>query len=179
MEIILPMFQVFTALGLVLFYQWIRPHYRKFVPLFLIPIAVFFVGLYLHNYYRIAPLVSADAWQYGYKQAVTFAQTHSRNIDKVIVSTHLRQPQNFFAFYTAYDPETYVEVDGGTVSGGFDETRNKFGKFAFHPISWNPNDLEKRVLYIDMAEDVPTSIVPTKTIYLPSGKPTIVLYEQQ
>lgn len=141
-----------------------------------ITFALFFFVSYLHNYYRLAPALHAQAWQYGYKQAVEYAESKQDEVDRVIVSTNLRQPQNFFAFYSKYDPKTYIEVDGGTVSGGFEETRNAFGKYQFKPIEWNRESLEPNTLYIDYIEKVPSHFTPEHIIYLPDGTPTLSIY---
>ncbi len=137
------------------------------------------ISYYLHQYYIHAPLEFADAWQYGYKQAVEYAESQKGKYDKVVVSTYLKQPQNFFAFYSKYDPKTYIEKDGGTVSGGFLESRNKFDKYEFRHIEYADNEWQGKIMFIDLeiklTEEIRSKAI--KTINLPNGEPYIVISE--
>lgn len=179
MTMILPTFQILGAVGLekVIFSKTLRKSYKKGIRAAVAIGFLFSVGHYLHQYYVHAPIEFAESWQYGYKQAVQFVQERQDDYDKVLVSTNLRQPQNFFAFYTEYDPRTYIFIDGGTVSGGFLETRNKFGKFEFHPIDYENLQSEENLLLIDRFDEMPQAYKnkALKVIELPNGEPTIVI----
>src|SRR5690606_30725369 len=96
--IILPTFQIFTALGISYFLSNYTLGIKKILSTALLVLALFFFGHYLHNYYRIAPTVHAESWQYGYKQAVQASQEYYDSVEKIVVSTAFKQPQNFFAF---------------------------------------------------------------------------------
>jgi len=168
-----PTFSLLTATGLSAFIFLNR---RFLVRAALGAVIIFFFFDYLHNSYRIAPLVYADSWQYGYRQAVEYASVHQQQYQHIVVSTNLRQPQNFFAFYLKYDPLTYINIDGGTVSGGFNEDQNHFGIYQFHPISWNQADLNPHTLYIDLAAKIPDQFKPQVVIDLPDGTPQIGIY---
>jgi 4-amino-4-deoxy-L-arabinose transferase-like glycosyltransferase len=172
---ILPTWQILTALGVLTIYTLSKARIKYFFMGSLGGLIIFFFCLYLHNYYRIAPLLYAEAWQYGYEEAVGFAEGHLDEVDRVVVSTALKQPQNFFAFYSKYDPQTYIESDGGTVSGGFNEQRNAFGKYEFHSIDWNENELDPEVMYIGKADDMDGFLLDYQ-IDLPNGDPTIGVF---
>jgi len=176
--IMLPTWQILTAIGLYKTYDYLATRWRIFFTLVMVPIIGFFFLLYLHNYYRIAPLLYAEAWQSGYPEAVEYAQKHKDEVNKVIVSTALRQPQNFFAFYSHYEPKTYIEVDGGTKSGGFEENGNAFGKYEFKAIDWNPNKLEQDILYVDLIREANKTIDFEKIIQLPNGEEYIGVYRK-
>jgi len=132
----------------------------------------FFVLHFWHHYYFVSPLKFAQSWQYGYDQAVDYTLAHQDEYDQIIISTNLAQPQNFWAFYSAYDPHIYINQDGGTKSGGFAETGNHFSNFYFHPIkSTKPN-----TLYVDLEKNAPKDVTILHTVYLPNQTPFIRIF---
>ncbi len=173
--IILPSLQIITAIGIVHLFTNSSPKIRKTLSVSFPVVILFFFFNYLHNYYRIAPTEYAHAWQYGYKQAVLAAQKYQDSHDQVIVSTKLKQPQNFFAFYLKYDPQTYIKIDGGTVSGGFNETENKFGKYSFKPIEWDKEKIIPNTLYVEVVENKTENYQTLETINDAKGQPIINL----
>lgn len=176
-EIMLPVIQIITAFGFLTLIQAISKNLRPSVIATGILIITFFFANFLHNYFRIAPLLYADAWNYGYKQAVLFCKSKQNSFDQIVVSTNLRQPQNFWAYYLQYDPQTYIEKDGGTISGGFLEASNHFDKFFFKPINWH--SLTPHTLYIDLADKYSLSQPPSFTIHYPSGAPAVIIYANE
>ena len=112
---------------------------------------------YFHMYYAHLNNEYSKFWQYGYKQAVSYAQTHEGKYRKIVVSTSLEQPHMFFLFYTKYDPQKYL-AEGGTASGGFKEVKNHFGKYEFRPITnWGRELHDGSVLYIGSPKELPAS----------------------
>lgn len=180
MTVILPTLQILSALGLFSLISAIRKLKNKMQQVsFAVLTAIFFFSFtrYLHQYYVHAPVEFARDWYYGYKQAVQFVQNNQDEYERVIISTSLKQPQNFFAFYTKYDPWTYIFVDGGTVSGGFLETSNKFGKFEFHPIDYGKLDKSEKLLLVDLYSDMHQEYKKNalEVIRLPDSEPIIVI----
>jgi len=96
----------------------------------------------------------SDYWQYGYKQAVEYAEKHKGEYKKIVVSTKLEQPHMFFLFYTKYDPKKY-QSEGGTASGGFREVKNHFDIYDFRPINWNTETKDGTTLYIGTPSEIP------------------------
>lgn len=183
MTVALPTPQIFSAAGVLTVVAEVRKRRKGFRMTAFVVAAILIVGSifdYLHQYYVHGPIEFAESWQYGYKEAVEYADLHKGKYSKVIVSTSLRQPQNFFAFYTKYDPWTYINIYGGTVSGGFLETKNKFGKFEFHPIDYNAPVSNERLLLIDLYEKSSGTERERaiKTITMPNGKPIISIMER-
>lgn len=149
--IMLPTWQILAAIGISHVFNTVHPKLKGLYVISIVLIGSYFVGLFLHNYYRIAPKLYASAWQDGYQEAVVYAEHFKSQVDSIVVSNKLKQPQNFFAFYSGYDPEKYIQTDGGTKSGGYEETGNAFGVYKFHPIEWN-NTLEPNTMYIDIID---------------------------
>jgi 4-amino-4-deoxy-L-arabinose transferase-like glycosyltransferase len=121
---------------------------------------------YLHQYFGHLNHEYSRFWQYGYKEAVTYAESHKQQYAKIVVSTKLEQPHMFFLFYMAYDPAMYL-AGGGTASGGFAELRNKFDKYEFRPINWGSEIHDGSTLYIGTPTEIPGA---SQTIYYLNGE---------
>ena len=178
--VMLPALQILSAMGAYAFIaKWLRKEWSisKLRSGLLTVVVLLSLFHYLHQYYVHAPIEYAQSWQYGYQEAVDYAVEHLAEYDKVVVSTNLRQPQNFFAFYSKYDPWTYIFIDGGTVSGGFNEDRNHFGKFEFHPIDYHSMGDGGKTLIIDIYKNMDADFRKRalKVISLPNGEPEIAI----
>lgn len=115
------------------------------------------IVFYFHMYYVHLNREYSPFWQYGYAQAVRYAEANKHKYEKIVVSTKLEQPHMFFLFYTKFDPATYLAA-GGTASGGFKEVRNRFDKYEFRPIpNWADEKHDGTVLYIGAPTEIPGS----------------------
>lgn len=149
--IILPALQIVTAFGLVsLFPKLSRP-----VKIAIFLFVIYFFAFYLHMLFVHAPIVSSSTWYSGYKKIVQDSAIFGNKYQKIIVSTGFDEPQIFYLFYLRYDPATYLAVDGGTVSGGFDEQRNHFAKYYFHSIDWIKMKEEPDNLLVATPKEIP------------------------
>ncbi len=161
----LPLVQIFTAIGIMRCWSYILRYttsargYMRYVIVVLSLLAAGIAGFntvsYFHMYYTHMNNEYSKFWQYGYKQAVEYAQAHKSEYDKIVVSTSLEQPHMFFLFYTKYDPAAYLAA-GGTASGGFAEVKNRFDVYEFRPISNWANELhDGSILYIGSPRELP------------------------
>ncbi len=179
----LPALQICTALGIVAFMGKLQETRKRlsgvlrWLPVVVLCVVGGFVIIntvfYLHMYHTHLNHEYPKFWQYGYEQAVRYAEAHKEKYDKIIVSTSLEQPHMFFLFYTKYDPKKYLEA-GGTASGGFAENRNRFDKYEFRPISnWGDERHDGTILYIGSPMEVPGGTV----ISYPNGTDAIHISE--
>lgn len=149
--VFLPSLQIIVAYGLAnLFPKLFRP--VKVVIFFL---AIYFFAFYLHQLFIHAPIVNSKIWYSGYKQVINDSINLADNYQKIIVSTGLDEPHIFYLFYLKYDPNTYLQQDGGTVGGGFKEQSNHFGKYIFHSIDWSKLQDEPGLLLVAIPSEVP------------------------
>ena len=165
--VFLPALQICTAVGLIHLSR-LTIHYSRFTRrnarlLLNVGIvgALLFIGLnimyYFHMYYAHLNHEYSKFWQYGYEEAVRYAEARKAQYDKIVVSTTLEQPHMFFLFYTQYDPVTYL-AGGGTASGGFAEVKNRFDKYEFRPIPyWRLENHDGRTLYIGSPREMPNA----------------------
>lgn len=171
-EIFLPTYQIFTSIGVLGIYNLIK--FKKFF----IIIVTFFLTInffyYLHEYYfHLAPEFS-KSWLYGRKEAAIYTNLVKDKYDHVIVSTKLEQPHIFWLYYLKYDPKKY-QKEGGTVSGGFLEDKNKFDKFLFKPIDYESQRNQGKILFVGVPSDFPKEIHPLKIINYLNNEPAIYI----
>jgi len=138
-EIYLPTYQIFTAIGVYIFYKYVR---FKRLYLILTATALFInFAFYLHQYYVHMPIEYSKSWLYGRREAALFSESVKNNYDRIIVSTKIDQSHEFWLYYLKYDPQKYL-TEGGTVSGGYLEDKNKFDKYFFKPIDFDKQQKE-------------------------------------
>lgn len=154
--VFLPSFQVFSAVGILSVYGYIKTH----KPTLKIPFIAVLTGIiitaficYVHMYFVHMNVEYSKYWQYGYKQAVDYAEAHSAEYRKIVVSTDLEQPYIFFLFYGRYDPKKYL-AQGGTISGSFDEEFNHFKTYEFRKIDWPKEIRDGSILYIGTPDEI-------------------------
>src|SRR3989344_2425213 len=131
---------------------------------------------YLHQYYVHMPIEYSRAWLYGRREAALFTKSIKDKYDRVIVSTKIDQPHEFWLYYTKYDPKKYLK-EGGTVSGGFLENRNKFDKYQFKPIDYEKQKTQARTLFVGIPEEFTDQVTVLKTIYYLDNNPAILVWE--
>ena len=118
------------------------------------------------------PIEYSKAWLYGRRQAALFAESIKNQYERVIISTKLEQPHEFWLYYLKYDPQKYLE-EGGTVSGGFLEDRNKFDKYLFKPIDYASQSKEAKTLFVGLPNEFPSGVSILRIIYYLNGEEAI------
>lgn len=175
-EIYLPTFQIFSTLGIYNIYR-LAKRKKLFLSLAVTLLVINFT-FYLIQYYLVMPRVFSKSWLYGRKEAVQITEMLKNNYERVIVSNNLEQPYMYWLYYSKYDPSTYIK-NGGTVSGGFLEERNKFDKYLFKTIDYKKQQSEARTLFVGVPTDFPDDVKPLKTIYYLDGKPAVEIVGDQ
>lgn len=173
-EIYLPTYQIFTAIGILMLYKQIRQK-KLFASVVAILLLANF-SFYLHQYYVHMPLEFSKAWLYGRREAAQFTESIKGNYDRVIVSTKIDQPHEFWLYYLVYDPKKYQQ-EGGTASGGFLEDRNKFDKYLFRPIDYEKQKQEAKTLFVGTSKELPSGAKVLKTINYKNAEPAIFIAE--
>lgn len=156
---ILPAPQIIAALGIVWIINFIRKRNYK-IPLnvfylFMAVIAVYSLVNFYKEYFYSFPKNQSASFQYSLSSAIKFVLGNEKSYAKIVFSNkdNLYQSYMFYLFYSKYDPFLY-QKQGGSVSGGFEET-HKFGKYEFRPIIWNKDKLLGNTLFVGNASDFP------------------------
>ena len=160
-ETALPTFQIITAIGIFMAFQWINTKNKLFnLPIiyisFFIWTALFINVLYfIHGYMMHYPRETSKEWQYGYKEAIAYVSTAEENYDEIRSGGLLGRPYIYFLFYLQTDPEFFrqtasVERD---VFGFVDV--NGFGKYRFGEGEINEVPDTGNVLVLERPDRIP------------------------
>lgn len=89
---------------------------------------------YLHQYFFHYPLSQSRWWNYGYRQAIEYAQKNEDKVDQIIISRSYEMPMIHFLFYTRYPPEKLHRL---LTEGSADRKAalESIGKYRFATIS--------------------------------------------
>lgn len=180
-ELLLPMFQLITAIGLWRAFRLFADESKVLVWLFFIGAIPFFsanMAYYLHQYYVHTNYELSNKWLYGRKEAVAYTESVKDQYDRILVSPRLEMPYAFWLFYTRYPPETYL-AEGGTISGGFADERNRFDKYEFRLFNNDILSRDEDILLVARASgipnDLPGDVEILHTIYYLDGTPGIII----
>lgn len=164
---ILPTFQLISGFGIYYLAKATQKYSKLLKPTtFLIIFASVFY--YLHNYYIHWPVDYSGEWQYGYKQAVEYAQTRYNQEDHIIVTKNYGRPYIYFLLYMKIDPRQYLQSAQIVKDQfGFIDV-NGFDKFTFA----QPEEVQYkgRLLYITTPGSLPADAQKLKTIEDLGGK---------
>lgn len=184
----LPLFQFFTALGILSSISFISlrlpvPHKRLLAVKYSIlcigaVIFLFNVLYYLNQYFVQYNKFASKDWQYGYEDAVNYTSRISNQYDKIIVTNKdpMDQSYIFFLYYLKYNPAEYHAELQRNSSGGFAE-EHAFGKFEFRPIDWTKEEKDEKILYIGRPADFPDNQKSLQTFRYLDGTEAIKIVE--
>lgn len=172
----LPMFQILVAYGIVQVYFLLNKYkVFKIVAFSYLFFALFNISYYFEEYYKHYANQFSYDWQYGYKDAVTYAHQVEDEYDAIYLTNAFGRPYIYSLFYTKYDPKEFRkkavvnrEALGFATVLGFD-------KYYFDR-NLLPKDKTKKVLYIDVPKDVVGGAAIKKKFYFVNGEEALVAY---
>lgn len=177
----LPSWQLLAALGIVEL-QKKSSKLVLFTVFLLACEAVFFLTIYLAWY----PRAFARDWQYGYKQAVEYAEANKDKYHDIIFTKWYGEPQLFLAFYGRLDPVEYqrenIKLKRYEELGlpWLDQLEvYKIGKYSFGSLDWKGHGDNKNTLYIGKADDFWADTTYLKQIKFPDGSVAFNIVEGQ
>ena len=68
------------------------------------------VAYYFHQYYVHTPIEYGYFWQYGYKEALSYARENEAKFDRVIMTYFYDQPYIYYLFYNKIDPRLHHSI---------------------------------------------------------------------
>lgn len=179
-EAIVPTFQILTALGFVSFFIWLFTTntsllVKKIITVGMITIIIGSLVYYLHGYYNYYQKEFSHSWQYGYKDAITYATSQEDKFDQIFLTDVLGRPYAYTLFYTRYNPKQFrknaiIKRD----VFGFVHVKS-FDKYIFDKQMVNGRNGEK-ILYIDHINQVPSGGKIQKVFKLVNGEIVLVAY---
>jgi len=174
-EAALPMFQIISAYGLIVFLSAIK-RFRYLIASVLIVLLLVNLAYFCHDYFAHYPSEFSGEWQYGYKQSIAYVESVKNNYDYVQITNALGRPYIYYLFYNKTAPSVYREtaVIHRDVFGFV--TIESFGKYLFPDSYTYTLSKTKKVLYIGTPFNLPKNIKMLKTFYLLNGQPVLVAY---
>jgi len=169
--VFLPSFQIISGVGFITIWNKFRRIHG--VILLIIFLSVVY---YLHQYFAFLPIEDASYWYVGRKEMVQKLATYENQYDRIIISNDLDFPYIFFLYYRQVDPSDYLK-QGGTVSGGFTEQKNRYGKYEFRSLSTSLRVGIEKVLFVGLPAEVFKNSLVVDTVYYPDGSVAIVFFK--
>jgi 4-amino-4-deoxy-L-arabinose transferase-like glycosyltransferase len=171
----LPTWQIFEAAGIIFLLEKVKSKNLLFF------LQVIILSLYTVNFcYYIQQYFSytntdtnvEKAWQYGYKDAVLFANRFKNTDKRIVFSKDFEQPYIFYLFYTHYDPSAYL------VSGG--SSRIAKSCYSINNVYFGDcrNRLRTGDIYIALGEDSSEKGKVIKQILYADHEPAITAYQK-
>ena len=144
----------------------------------MVVVVAYFLRDFYREYFYSFPKNQSASFQYSLSSAIKFVLNNEKFYDKIVFSNkdNLYQSYMFYLFYSKYDPFLY-QKQGGTISGGFNESHN-FGKYEFRPIVWNKDKLLTNTLFVGNASDFPNETGSKKLFSNIDGKGLIQVVDK-
>lgn len=172
----LPTWHIFIASGIIYLLSFFKKKSFRWGAIGIIGICYFGnVLFYLHNYYTHYPYEYSGEWQYGYREAIRYAESVKSKYQTIVVTEYIGRPYMYTLFYGKYDPNEFFRTkDDSFDAAGFYHVFG-FGKYRF--VETKPATLSQNTLYILPSDQVPNTVHIIQTVRLLNGKPVLVIFE--
>lgn len=108
---VLPLPAVLSAIGLKTVADFLAKKDSKLKGnlLFIVFVISVLVGFFRwsQDYLNIYPKAYSWAWQYGYREVVTYIKENYDNYEKIFITKRYGEPHEFILFYFPYEPKKY------------------------------------------------------------------------
>ncbi len=176
----LPTWQIITAVGVVVFFDWIKEFRQeiKWLAVAAVSVLLFLNIVYFqHVYWRHYPIEYSGEWQYGYEPAIEYLRTKEKEYDQIWFTDALGRPYVYFLFYLQKDPRQFwQEAQVEREALGFVKVKS-FDKYHFYSHKDPAYQPQGKVLYISKPENLPPEAKVLKTIYLLNGDEILKAFE--
>lgn len=172
----LPVFIMVTAYGILFVVRKFRLSYvQVLLGLGIFCLVAFNFGYFWHTYTVHYPQEYSGEWQYGYREAIQYAESVKDNYDTIVLTESIGRPYIYTLFYGKYDLSYFQS----TATASFDAQGlynvYGFGKYRF--VRRFDSAYTGRVLYILPVSEVPSNARIRKTIPLLNGTVVLVVFE--
>lgn len=156
---------IFSAAGLLLF----STHLLKcknliFKSIFVLIVLLGFslnIFYYLHQYYVHTPIEYGYFWQYGNKEAISYAREHENEYKKIIMTYRIDQPYIYYLFYNQINPSLYQK---SWKEDDIKRFERKIGQYEFRYIDYDKDSAETGNLLIGIPGEFPNTAKVIKEI---------------
>jgi len=162
---------VFSAFGMYSLLEIVMAFKNKFVKtgiLFSLAILIGYSSLfYFTSYFFRFPIESAKEWGSEDQKAILYIKSIAKNYNKIIIDYSTGMIYTSLLFYAEYPPQLHQQ-QANYVQSGLVMAISKDGKYEFGKIDWEKEKLEKGVLLVSGASNLPLSQVPLATFDYPT-----------
>lgn len=179
-ETTIPMFQVIVAYGVVQAYIYIQLKIKNVRLMRLIMVGGSFIALsffvyFIHTYFVHYPVQYASEWQYGYRDAIKYAEDNKQKYKTIYFTQDLGRPHAYVLFYGKYNPNTLAtNASVSREALGFVHVES-LDKYNFEK---TPPPLSEDILYINVPGKVPGDVRILKNFMSPDGEVALQAYEK-
>ena len=172
---VLPVPQILAALGAMTLFK--KTKWKSWRTVLTIIFLIFSLLFLWHQYFVNFPYEQSASFQYPLTEAIKFVLPIQGQYRQIIFTNqnYGYQAYMFYLFYSQYEPLIY-QIQGGTVSGGYNET-HQFGRYQFRPIHWEKETRGEGILYIGNIQDFPEEVTTLKEFNLLNGEKAMVAVE--
>lgn len=167
-------FNIFAAVGLMFFWEKIMLFKNLLTKFALVSIIGFSfilnVSYYLHQYYVHTPVEYGYFWQYGYKEAISYAKENEARFKNIVMTYEYDQPYIYYLFYNKIDPSWYQKNWDYNKNGRVDRFKRIIGKYEFRDIDWSKDKNIPNALIIASPDEVPQEALVIQEIRFPDGR---------
>lgn len=167
----IPGFQIFSSVGFIFVLLFLQKYKVGILANAIVIIALILnITYYLKSYYVYTPIKYGYFWQYGYKDALSFAKENEERFDRIIMTYRYDQPYIYYLFYNKIDPLWYQKNWDYNKTGETDRFKRVIGKYIFKNIEHPKDSALSKTLLIGTPEEIPNNAKVVKTIKFPDGK---------
>jgi 4-amino-4-deoxy-L-arabinose transferase-like glycosyltransferase len=172
----LPVWIIVTAYGAIAAIMGISIRkLRLLLTIFSLLLLVANFGYFWHNYMNHYTLEYSGEWQYGYREAIQFAESQKDSYDTIVLTESIGRPYMYALFYGKYDlPYFLNSKDASFDAAGFYNV-TALGNYRF--VREEIGDLLKNTLYILPPSQVPAGAHIVKTVNRLNGDPALVIFD--
>lgn len=181
----IPTYQILGGIGLlnfILFLKNTKHRFTYYAGVSMLACIIFAtLLLFVHNYFNHFPQKYAEAWQYGYKEAVKEAEARKGDYDEIIFTPKYGRPYIYVLFYANISPEEYWKTGVKEKDQFGFYNVSGIGKYKFT----NPSNIstaekrDKKILFIIGEDELESSMHVLKKIYFPRGDTAFVIAESK
>lgn len=185
--IAVPVYQIFTAIGLYYFFTSFKGRSKKFMLAASIILLVINFYMFITNLYTLYPIRYSRDWQYGNKQVVEYLEENQDKYDLITFTRAYGEPHIFTLFNLKYDPAKFQNSPNLDRFETYDWVRVlRFDKYYFPDlgdegtrygdvVNANP---DKKILFIGKPGDFPEYVKVLKKVNFLDGEIAFEIVEK-
>lgn len=172
----MPVWIIVTAYGCIqLLGLFTRKKIQMLVGVVVVLVVLGNFGYFWHTYTTHYPKEYSGEWQYGYREAIQYAESVKDNYDVIILTESIGRPYIYALFYGKYDLSFFQQTKNASFDAQGLYNVYGFGKYRF--VRRVSETQQGRVLYILPIHEVPTGAQILKNIPLLNGTIALVVFK--